>query len=208
MNHAVFLHKQTMTRTLQKLTAHEALLGSTPNTSWMKIYGCAAYAQRYIATKRYDIHDRVELGTYLGAVKPQYRIDFSYKRKVIMRKHATFNKGRLPLVNDSKLDVFIQRGMEEEISQFLGINERESSDASPVKNSECPRMNLNSHSSGHAFNGEELTTSAASTAEPVIRKRVSNDTSDQNGNYTPLTSEQPRHPTTDGKAQIRLAINE
>lgn len=91
LNHAAFLHKRRITRTPQKLTAHESLRGSTRITSRMKIFGCAAYAQRYIATKTSDLHDRVALWSYLGAVKRQYRIYFFHKRKVIITKHATFN---------------------------------------------------------------------------------------------------------------------
>lgn len=51
LNHAVFLHNRTVTRTLQKLTANEPLLGFIPDNSRIKIFGCAAYDNLYMVTR-------------------------------------------------------------------------------------------------------------------------------------------------------------
>lgn len=115
----------------------------------------------------------------MGTTDGQYRIYFSHERSVMMTKHATFDKDKFPLVKDSKPTVFFQEGMQEAFLQLLEINERENSYTSSVKNSDFPRINLNSFNFKAANNLEELKTFATSRAKSMIREHDNSDASGQ-----------------------------
>lgn len=97
VRHAAELHNQTTSPELNNNTPTEALLGTIPNNMRPRTFGCMAFVHKHKETWRDKFEKRVEEGVFLGSQHGLYRIWLSQSRKVMTRKHATFNEQRFHL---------------------------------------------------------------------------------------------------------------
>lgn len=66
IKHTEDLHNQTVTKALNMRTSMEALLGTIPDNTRLRVFGCAAYPHIYKKVRADKFAHRAEKGIYLG----------------------------------------------------------------------------------------------------------------------------------------------
>ena len=106
----IYLQNRTLIKSKGWKTLYELAFGKPPNISYLKVYGCRAYALRYKILKTNKLEPRAKLGHLVGYESTNiYRIWIPATNKVIRTRDVTFDKSKLFLIKKNLLLKFIKQ---------------------------------------------------------------------------------------------------
>ena len=112
---AVYLRNRSPTKALEGVTPYEAWSGTKPDVSFLRIFGCSAYAHVPRAERR-KLDSKVRMCVMLGygASQKGYRLYDVERMKVIHSRDVVFDETTLPGIEKQDVPKYIELEIEEE----------------------------------------------------------------------------------------------